>query len=111
MEGRELSRQQRNELRRMIACEACRRHFQRHSVNFEQACEFWGFDSLEDVATLDERIEETTELLARALAIFARDTSSHGIFNLGGCGELSLLHEILQNQFTREIAQHRGRSS
>ena len=91
-------------LQQVVKADALRKFLRGHALAFSDACAFWGFSSSSRPAVVQQRIDETADLLKRAVDSFGTEgPSDPRLPSLSTCYGLFNLHRLMLDKFSREV--------
>lgn len=91
-------------LQQVVKADALRKFLRGHALAFSDACAFWGFSSSSRPAVVQQRIDETADLLKRAVDSFGTEgPSDPRLPSLSTCYGLFNLHRLMLDKFAREV--------
>lgn len=91
-------------LQQVVKADALRKFLRGHALTFGDACAFWGFSTSSRPAVVQQRIDETADLLKRAVDSFGTDgPADPRLPSLSTCYGLFNLHRLMLDKFSREV--------
>ncbi len=91
-------------LEQVVKADALRKFLRGQSLSFLDACAFWGFTPSSRPAAVAQRLEETADLLKRAVESFGTEGGpAPRMPPLATCFGLMNLHRLMAEKFAREL--------